>query len=134
MNINTINGSTIVQENLSMETVPSVPEKENAADQVEMAQKIQPNDTESRVNGDREKSDLLSLKEKQEIVEELNDYMDHLQTNLGFSLHEELDRQIIIEVKNRQTDELIKQIPAEELVNIRVKMAELSGLIFDERV
>lgn len=69
-----------------------------------------------------------------ELADSLNEYMDDLQTDLGFFMHEELNHQVIVEIKNRNTHELVKQIPAEELVTIKEKMAELTGLLFDKSV
>jgi flagellar protein FlaG len=67
------------------------------------------------------------------MVDTLNEYMDELQTDLGFSIHDKTN-QVIVSVTNRKTDELIRQIPAEELVTIREKMAELTGLILNKVV
>ncbi len=72
--------------------------------------------------------------EIKELAETLNEYMDDLQTDLGFFMHEKLNHQVIVEIKNRKTDELIKQIPSEELVMIKEKMAELTGLLFDTSI
>lgn len=72
--------------------------------------------------------------EIKELADTVNEYMDDLQTDLGFFMHEELNHQVIVEIKNRKTHELLKQIPAEELITIKEKMAELTGLIFDKRV
>lgn len=71
------------------------------------------------------------IEEVKEIVNELNEYMDDLQTNLGFSIHEELGHQVVVEIKNRQTDEIVRQIPSEALLKIREKMVELTGMFFD---
>ena len=76
----------------------------------------------------------LPAEEIKKIADTLNEYMDDLQTDLGFSMHEKLNHQVIVEIKNRSTDELVKQIPAEELVTIREKMSELTGLLFDKSV
>jgi len=139
MNINTISSSRDFTGKLSMETVSPASDQKNLdpmtknLDPMTKAQTVQKSDNDSRLNDNKEKKDDLSLKEKQALVNELNDYMDDLQTNLGFSIHEKLDHQIVIEVKNRKTKELIKQIPSEELINIRVKMEELSGLILDAK-
>ena len=76
----------------------------------------------------------LPAEEIKKIADTLNQYMDDLQTDLGFSMHEKLNHQVIVEIKNRSTDELVKQIPAEELVTIREKMLELTGLLFDKSV
>ncbi|NWH04984.1 flagellar protein FlaG [Desulfobacter latus] len=72
--------------------------------------------------------------EIKKITDTLNEYMDDLQTDLGFFMHEKLNHQVVVEIKNRNTDELVKQIPAEELVRIKEKMAELTGLLFDKSV
>ncbi|MCA1794786.1 MAG: flagellar protein FlaG [Desulfobacteraceae bacterium] len=75
---------------------------------------------------------------KNEVVsmtESLNDYTRDLQTNLGFSVREEgPGRQIIVEIKNSDTNEVIKQFPPEEMLEIKERMAELVGLIFDQSV
>ncbi len=75
----------------------------------------------------------LSLEELEVVTEELNEYMDDLQTNLGFSIHKKLNHQVVVEIKNRDTDELIKQIPSEELLGIKEKMEELTGILFDDQ-
>ena len=72
--------------------------------------------------------------EIKELAQTLNEYMDGLQTDLGFFMHEKLNHQVIVQIKNRKTDELIKQIPSEELVMIKEKMAELTGLLFDTSI
>lgn len=75
-----------------------------------------------------------SSEEIKKLPDTLNEYMDHLQTDLSFFMHEKLNHQVIVEIKNRKTDELIKQVPPEELVTIKEKMSELMGLLFDKSV
>ncbi len=74
----------------------------------------------------------LSVNGTIKIIGELNELMEDLQTNLGFYIREDLNHQIVIEIKDRSTDELIRQIPSEEMLLIREKMVELNGLIFDQ--
>ncbi len=76
----------------------------------------------------------LGAQEVKELAEALNEYMDDLQTNLGFSIREDLENQVVVEIKNRDTDELIRQIPSEELLTIMENMKELNGIIFDQSV
>lgn len=76
----------------------------------------------------------LSVSDTKKLVEELNEYMDDLQTQLGFSIREDMDHQVVVEIKNRETEELLKQIPSEELLKIREKMEELTGFLFDQSV
>jgi flagellar protein FlaG len=74
----------------------------------------------------------ISAQETREIVEELNEFMTDMQTNLGFDVRKELNNQVVVEIKDRKTDEMIKQIPAEEMLVIKEKMEELTGLLFDQ--
>lgn len=70
----------------------------------------------------------------QEMADALNDIMNDLGTNLGFSIREDMDNRVVVEVKNSKTNELIRQIPSEELLKIMEKMEALSGIIFDGKV
>ena len=74
-----------------------------------------------------------SLEETNEIVESLEGYMNILQTGISFSVNEETDK-VVVTVTNRETDEVIRQIPPEELVTLQKKMKELTGIIFSETV
>ncbi|MCP4118203.1 MAG: flagellar protein FlaG [Desulfobacteraceae bacterium] len=84
--------------------------------------------------GKEQKESPLSADNLKELTEELNEYMDDLQTNIGFSMRDDPDRTLVVEIKNRETGEVIKQIPSEEMLKLREKMAELTGLIFDKSV
>ena len=75
----------------------------------------------------------ISLPEAEKVVEILNDHMNMLQTTLGFSIDKRAE-QIIVTVKNRESDEIVRQIPAEELLVIQEKMQELTGLILNKKV
>ena len=55
--------------------------------------------------------------------------------NVGFqfSVHEQTNR-TIVRVINEETQELIREIPSEEMLNIMAKMDEMMGSIFDRQV
>ncbi|MBF0414067.1 MAG: flagellar protein FlaG [Desulfamplus sp.] len=75
-----------------------------------------------------------NIQDAQKMVDELNDYMDELQTSLGFSVTRDSENpnQIIFQIKDRTTDEVIRQIPSEEIQKIKEKMNELTGLLLDQ--
>ncbi|MDA3788849.1 MAG: flagellar protein FlaG [Desulfobacula sp.] len=101
----------------------------SGADKIQTLRTVDPMEK----TGKKEVQDTqLNATDTKELVEALNEYMDDLQTNLGFSIREDLDRQVVVEIKNRETDELVKQIPSEELLTIMEKMKELSGFLFDQ--
>ncbi len=93
------------------------------------------NNTNADTQGIKQKENQeLSPDQAMELAEEMNDLMDDLQTSLGFFVHEKLNHQIVVEIKNRETDELIKQIPTEEFLAIKEKMEEFRGLLLDQSV
>jgi len=133
-NINTAAGATGTNKNTFEASVP-VPspvktEKQHDPNKISDLQKI-----ENRNAENKEKGKNISSKILEKIAEELNDYMDDLQTDLGFTINnKDNNHQVIIEIKNRKTNEVIKQIPSKELLEIKKKMEELTGLIFDHKV
>ena len=88
---------------------------------------------QKRQAGQGQQEDALSVRNMKEIAEAMNDAMDDLQTSIGFSIREELNHQVVVEIKDRKTDELIKQIPSEELLALKEKMEEFTGLLFDQQ-
>ncbi len=134
MNINHISQTVVSTEKIPLEPpAPAV-----APNKVEGAQKSNTrmfgNYRQSDPSKDEKAQGGLSARELKKVAEEMNDIMDDFQTSLGFSIREELNNQVVVEIKNRETDELIKQIPAEELLAIKEKMEELTGLLFDQSV
>ena len=103
----------------------------------ESIEKIQNPNSSDHLRGDQKEKngeEGLTPKATGELTEELNEYMDDLQTTLGFSIHEKLNHQVVVEIKNRETDETIKQIPAEELLDIKEKMLEFRGMLLDHSI
>ncbi len=100
--------------------IPPVAEMENAHKQSNGNEK-------SPQNGNGQ----LSLQKTQEMVDSLSGYMEVLQTSLGFNVLEENNR-VVVTITNKQTDEVIRQIPSEELIALQEKMKELTGIIFNE--
>lgn len=87
-----------------------------------------------KAEADKKEESQFTAQEAKDLAEGLNEIMDDLQTSLGFFIRDDLNHQVVVEIKNRETNELIKQIPSEELLSIKEKMEELTGLIFDHTV
>jgi len=51
---------------------------------------------------------------------------------LNFGVHESTE-DLFVEVRDRQTDEVIKQIPAEGVLELRARIDELVGMLFDDQ-
>ena len=79
------------------------------------------------------KDKALPAEEVEVAVEEMNAFVQSMQRNLSFTVDEQLG-QAIISVKDTETDEVIRQIPSEELVVLRKKMDDVAGILFEAKV
>ncbi len=80
-----------------------------------------------------EKIKELTAAEISETVEEMNNFLQDMKRNLSFSVDEDLGKSVIT-VKDSENDEVIRQIPSEELVVLRKKMDDVAGILFDTKV
>jgi len=81
---------------------------------------------------EQEKKELVA-EDVEMAVEEANAFVQNMQRNLSFTVDEELGEPII-SVTDMETDEVIRQIPSEELVVLRKKMDDVVGILFDTKV
>ncbi len=65
-------------------------------------------------------------------VDHANKTMRHAKTKCEFSYHEETKR-VSIKVIDEETEEVIREIPPEETLEMISKMWELAGLMVDEK-
>ena len=77
-------------------------------------------------------------KEDVQVSQDLLDELEHdintiHNVGLEFSMHEESGR-TMIKVVEKDTGDLIKQIPPEEVLNLVARMGDVLGILFDERV
>lgn len=75
----------------------------------------------------------LSAQETEAAVEKMNSLLQDMKRNLSFSVDEASGENIIL-VKDAESDEVIRQIPSEELLVLRKKMDDVVGLLFDTKV
>ncbi len=65
-------------------------------------------------------------------VTQANSKMKHVRTGCEFSYHEETNR-VSIKVFDKDTHEVIREIPPEESLEVLEKVWEIAGLLIDER-
>ncbi|HHH36400.1 MAG TPA: flagellar protein FlaG [Gammaproteobacteria bacterium] len=73
---------------------------------------------------DREKLDSA--------VSAIKDYVQNISRDLEFTVDEELNR-VIIKVYDAESQEMIRQIPAEEVLNAARQLHKVQGLIFSSK-
>ena len=94
-------------------------------------------ENEQQVQKQREQTDQWNVwnnKEKlEEITSALNHFLQPVYTSLKFVLHEKLDEYYVL-VIDKSTEEVIREIPPEKLLDMYAAMAEYLGLIVDEKI
>jgi|GEM_PF-5952558 len=78
-------------------------------------------------------NDSLTADEIEELIGELNDVMRVMNTKISFSIDSETNRPII-QVSDKDTGELIRQIPPAELMRVSQRMSDVLGILFDDRI
>lgn len=76
----------------------------------------------------------LSIGEKALIkaIEDANKKLVGAQREVRFSIHE-ATKQIMIKIVNKETDEVIREIPPEKILDMVAKFMEMLGIFVDEK-
>lgn len=93
---------------------------------------IQPVFSENESAGNEGKKNQANDKQMQMAVSNANSKMRHSKTKAEFSYHEPT-KSVSIRIMDEETNEVIKEIPPEETLNMIVKMWELAGIMVDEK-
>lgn len=108
---------------------------------VEREQRVKPQVTPVGGGGDSSRAALderslhgrgaaLSAEEVNKMVDEIQKRMDTMGTKLNFTLHED-PNMVVVQVTDRESGEVVKQFPPEDVLALRKKLDELVGLLFD---
>lgn len=124
MNINSVINTTSVS-NTNNNQVPN-----NYTSEVQKNQ--QSNFQENNVKSNNLNNEKLSEKTIKEAIEDTNKKLELTDRKFEFSVNEETN-DIIVKVINKETDEVIREIPSEKILDMVAKMMELAGLFVDER-
>ncbi|MDQ0254536.1 flagellar protein FlaG [Evansella vedderi] len=80
--------------------------------------------------GQKKEASKGLVKEK---VNAMNELVDLQFTSIKFQFHEQLDR-YFVQVVNRHTEEIVKEIPPEEFLDMISSMLEFAGIIIDKKI
>jgi flagellar protein FlaG len=64
-------------------------------------------------------------------VSDLNDLVQHLRRELQFSVEEESGT-LVVKIIDKETDEVVRQIPPEDLLVLKQRLADAAGAIFQD--
>lgn len=90
-------------------------------------------------NGGRRKADgqssgmaVVPASDVGEVVEGLNRSIGAFNSRVSFDINEATDRPVI-QVIDNETGEMVRQVPPEDMLKALERMAEMVGLLVDER-
>lgn len=75
----------------------------------------------------------ISKEDVEAMVEALKDLTETLQTKLNFSVDAGTNN-IVVKVIDKDTNEVIKQIPPESLLELQEKMQDLTGFLLSDNI
>jgi flagellar protein FlaG len=130
MTMNTQGGGSVQpsQSVVTLKPVEKPVEKEETSTQNAIAMKLaQQKETAER-----------RAEEKRQVTEEMLDELEQDIENmhnvgLRFSKHNDSGR-TMIKVLDKENDQVIREIPAEDVLNLAAKMEEMIGILFDKEV
>ena len=95
--------------------------------QVEAARRVANGQREQELN-----AQPVGATAVQEAVDEINEALHYMNERLEFSVHEATNR-IMVRVLDRETEEVLREIPPEQILHLVAKLWELVGLLVDKR-
>jgi uncharacterized FlaG/YvyC family protein len=69
-----------------------------------------------------------------EMVAEMQDQIDSMNVSLSFSTYGEKGERIAVVVADKDTGEVIREIPPKEIQNLYAKMSEVASYIFNREI
>lgn len=78
-------------------------------------------------------SEALDSKEVENVVSDLNGMVQNLQRDLLFSVDEK-SGDTFVKVLDKETEEVIREIPSKEIRELKARMEETAGIIFKDSV
>ncbi len=97
-------------------------------------------DSAEKIDSDRKVKEDISLEPQtgknqippEELLKQIKNLTEEGLYSVRFE-RDEVGDQLVVKIVDRNTDELIRQLPAEELLNIRVVLDDLRGNIVNTR-
>jgi uncharacterized FlaG/YvyC family protein len=88
--------------------------------------------SQTQGSGNRTPESSQSIEKLETVVQELNRVYSLHQRHVGIRRHEATGRQMVT-VYNTETNEVIREIPPESILDAFANLMEMAGLIFDKR-
>ncbi|MFZ5764262.1 MAG: flagellar protein FlaG [Thermodesulfobacteriota bacterium] len=122
--------STVEMEDAVKPQVQPVPESSEA-----VTVKLNEQALRGKAEKEGKKEKELSREDLEEAVKDINKRLESIGSAFRFGLYKDLEsKSIVSQLRDKKTDEVIKQFPSEEVLKLKEKLRDLIGLLFDEKV
>ena len=74
----------------------------------------------------------VSRAQLKQMVEQMQGHLDSMNVSLQYSFYGADGEKVAVNVVNRETGEVIREIPSKEMQVLQTKMSELVGMIFND--
>lgn len=104
--------------------------QENMTPNVSMETNSKPLDEKTTSTGEEQE---ISKDKLQQAVDVVNEFLEINHSSSKFVYHEGLERYYVT-IVNRDTDEVVKEIPPKKLLDAFYEMQKMVGMIVDEKI
>ena len=94
--------------------------------------RLEKEDPRATAEAEQKQKEVASPDEVKELIKEAQGFLEDLQVRLNFDVREETG-DVVVRVLDKETEEVVRQIPSEEVVKLREKLVELRGVLFDDK-
>lgn len=104
----------------------------NQAEEFTMAEITTKSDDGTVINSVKDVTQLSS-KDVKNITQELNKFLELMNSDLKFVIHEKT-KQLIVQVVDTRTQKVLKEFPPHEFLDTMAKIRDYVGLLLDKKV
>lgn len=119
-----------VDNNVSFQKTANI---QKAISEVKEKANIKQTENELKTSKTENESTNFPIENLAKTIKGLNEFLKPANTSIHFQLHEELDK-YYVQLVDRETEEVIKEIPSEKLLDIYANMLESIGLLVDHKI
>lgn len=119
-------GSIKAQEETGPQRILSITGSSDAQERIKPEEKVRKGETAPQRPPQVDEARI------ERIAEAMDNYVRSVQRDLNIQVDHDTDK-VIVKVLSRETGEVIREIPPEELLRLASRMEEMAGVLIDER-
>jgi len=99
---------------------------------VQPAERVSTQSETQHIAKEQAQPDTPTRKQVEEAAAQIESFTQNIAQNLKFTIDEETGK-TVVKILDTQTQEIIRQIPSEEAINIARALGKIEGLLFNDK-